>query len=311
MSNLTANQHYVWQHYLRAWAAPKQIWCKRLGQAEPFATTPRNVASQRFFYEFHELTDRDCIYLEQLISRSNDDGLRELNRGWVRYFQATFAIRRQLEGRNIDPALRQQLEIELLTIERTLGERYHGATEDRAVPILDAPRRGDAAFHGDIDSCSNFIQFITLHYIRTAKLRNAVLAIKHPRPHDMRRTWPVEAFIHATNVGASLFRRRHLYRVIFLRNCSNIPFIAGDQPVVSLSAAESEELDLLYPLTPDLAMIYIADRARYQDDRIDLSAIAIESYDFRIHANSDSQIYGNNLDYLKALAARPNDDRLL
>jgi hypothetical protein len=52
MSKLTANWHYVWQHYLRAWARPKQLWCKRIDQAEPFPTTPRNVGSGRYFYEF-------------------------------------------------------------------------------------------------------------------------------------------------------------------------------------------------------------------------------------------------------------------
>jgi hypothetical protein len=49
MSDLTANQHYVCQHYLRAWRAPKKIWCKRIDQPEPFPTTPRNVGAERFF----------------------------------------------------------------------------------------------------------------------------------------------------------------------------------------------------------------------------------------------------------------------
>ena len=41
MSDLTANQDFVWQHYLRAWGAPKKIWRKRIDQA----TTSQMAAS--------------------------------------------------------------------------------------------------------------------------------------------------------------------------------------------------------------------------------------------------------------------------
>lgn len=308
MSTLTANQHYVWQYYLRAWGAPKKIWCMRLGQAEPFPTTPRNVASGRFFYEFEELTPDDLAYVEQLISQSSDEGLREVNRGWVRYFQATFAIRRQLADRDVEPAARVELETELRKIEKTIGETFHGGTEKRAIPILDALRREDATFYDDdVEACSTFIQFITHQYFRTSKLRNAMNAIEHPLPHDMKRTWPIEAFIYATNVGASLFRQRSQCRITFLRNRSATPFIAGDQPVINLSGVEVEELNFFYPLTPNLAMIYSTDPSRYAGPSVDLGSIAVESYNFRIYAKSETQIFGNDPDYLKALSQLPKD----
>jgi hypothetical protein len=310
MSALTANQHYVWQHYLRAWGTPKKIWCMRLGDAEPFHTSPRNVGSERYFYQFQELTSEDLTYLEQVISKSSDLQLQDINRGWITHFQRSFAIRKGLADRAIEPTLRQQLETELRAIEMTLGERYHGATEARAIPLLNALREGDASFYDDVDACANFIQFLTLQYFRTAKMRNAMVAIDHPLPHEMARTWPIEAFIYATNVGASLFRQRRECRIVFLRNRATIPLITGDQPVINLTGAEDEELNFYYPLTPGLAMIYTSDRRIYTTDQIEIGALAAERYNFRIYAKSDSQIYGNDPAYLKALHSLPKEDQI-
>lgn len=305
MAEMTANQHYVWQYYLRSWGIPEQIWCKRMDVTEPFPTATRNVGSQRFFYELEELAPEDLAYVEQIISKSSDERLRELNRGWVRNFQSTFVLRRHLEDRNLSTDLRQKLETELRNIEKMLIETYHGRMEDRAVPLLDALRCSDALFHNDEHQCADFIQYICLQYFRTAKIRNAVAAIRHPFRFNMKRTWPIEAFIYATNIGASLFRQRHAYRVVFLQNAADIPFITGDQPVINLRDVADEALDFYYPLTPRLAMIYTADRGLYPEDIIKAGSIMVEGYNFQIYSHSDSQIYGTEPAYLRALAKFP------
>lgn len=307
MSDLTANQHYVWQHYLRAWCAPKKIWCKRIDQSQPFDTSPRNVGAKRFFYEFHELTCDDLAYLEAVISKSNDEELQKLNRGWIESFQMTFNIRKRLSGYEIDPKIRTELESKLREVEKTMGETFHGATEDRAISILDALRKGNLSFYADEAGSFTFIDYISHQYFRTAKLRNAMLAIPNRLPHDMSRTWPVEAFIYATNLASSFVRQRHEYRIVLLRNKSDVPFITGDQPVINLLSVDVEEVDLYYPLKPDLAMIFTADRTRYSGDTADVGPISVEGYNYRIYAKSDSQIYGNDPAYLASLASLPKD----
>ncbi|HYE28769.1 MAG TPA: DUF4238 domain-containing protein [Allosphingosinicella sp.] len=154
-----------------------------------------------------------------------------------------------------------------------------------------------------------FLDYISHQYFRTAKLRNAMLAIPNPLPHDMSRTWPVEAFIYATNLASSFMRQRREYRIVLLRNKSEVPFITGDQPVINLRGVDVEEVDLYYPLSPDLAMIFTADRTRYSGDDADLGRIAVESYNHRIYAKSGSQIYGNDPVYLASLARLPKDER--
>lgn len=130
-----------------------------------------------------------------------------------------------------------------------------------------------------------------------------------PLPHSIERTWPVEAFIYATNLAYSLVGRLRDYRIVLLRNQSEVPFIAGDQPLINLRGIEVEQVDLYYPLKPDLAMIFTADRSRYPTEVIDLGPISAESYNHRIYAKSDTQIYGNNPSYLVSIAQLPKDER--
>lgn len=124
----------------------------------------------------------------------------------------------------------------------------------------------------------------------------------------MRRTWPVEAFIYATNLASSFVRQRREYRIVLLQNQSEVPFITGDQPVINLRGVDVERVDLYYPLRPNLAMILTADPTLYPGTGANLGRIAVESYNHRIFPKSDTQIYGNDPSYLKALAQIPKGE---
>ena len=305
MSNITANQHYVWQYYLRAWAAPQQIWCKRIDQPDPFRTTPRNVASSRFFYEFYELTPADLDYLEGIIIKSNDKRLQETNRKWVEIFQTTFIIRKVLGGQTIASEYHDQLKTMLREIEKTMGEMFHGDIEKHAIPIINSLRNRDVSFYSDEQASINFVNYLSHQYFRTANLRNKMNAIHNPLAHDVKRTWPIEAFIYATNLAASFARQRIMYRIVLLRNNSDVSFITGDQPVINLCGPDDEEVDLYYPLKPDLAMIVTAKRSTYKKDEIDIGRLEVQHYNYKIFVKSDTQIFGNDPSHLKAVAQRP------
>ena len=139
-------------------------------------------------------------------------------------------------------------------------------------------------------------------------MRNIITAIRNPLPHDIARTWPIEAFIYATNLASSLVGEGRKRRIIFLRNASAVPFITGDQPVINLLGANEEEVDLYYPLKSDLAIIFTANQLSFPSDHIDIGAIEVESYNHRIYAMSDSQIYGDDPAYLKVLAKLPKEN---
>ena len=94
---------------------------------------------------------------------------------------------------------------------------------------------------------------------------------------------------------------------MFLRNTSVVPFITGDQPVINLLGGNSEEIDLYYPLKPGLAIIYTANKLSFPSDHIDIGPIQVEIYNHRIYSMSDSQVYGDDPAYLKALTKIPKE----
>lgn len=307
MSNLTVNQHHVWQYHLQAWSNKKdQVWCLQQGKPSPYLSHTRNVASERFFYEFQELSEADEAYLEWVISRSNDEGLRKVNRGWVETLQTTFRLRKTLTDLPLSNETRQNCERELVKIERTLGEDYHGDMETRGKPMLDALRLGDSSFYQEnAQKPLTFIQFLSHQYFRTAKIRNGVLAIPLEFSHCPERTWPIESFIYATSMGSGLYARRKEYDIVILNNSSNTHFITGDQPIINLLGLSDDEVEFFYPLTPTRAMIFTASKERFPLIQKDVGSIEVEGYNFQVYQASGTQIYGNNQDYLATFKGMP------
>ncbi len=211
----------------------------------------------------------------------------------------------------MDDKKRDALKVRLREIEKTIGEAFHAKIEDRATPILNLLRRGDTSFYRDEVHCISFITYLSHQYFRTARMRNAMLAIPNPLPHDTSRTWPVESFIFATNLGASLVRQLREYKIVLLFSESAVNFVTGDQPVINLLDHKVEEVDFYYPVSPNIAIIFTANSNRYPYSERKLSRFEVESYNHKIFVKSDTQIFGNDPQYLQKLAQLPKLDVLV
>jgi Protein of unknown function (DUF4238) len=155
MAHLT-NNHYVWKHYLEAWAAPK-FFCYRLSERKLFGSQPKVVANERDFYRTQRLSDADLRYLESLIERAPLESTRESNRGFVRMFQTTFALRDFIDRTDLPPDQREKVASELSEIERTMGEKYHSGLEDDGIGYLDELKSGSSSFYENDEDCAKFI----------------------------------------------------------------------------------------------------------------------------------------------------------
>jgi hypothetical protein len=93
------NQHYVWGHYLNAWAAVGTFCCYRHKDRQFLATQPKSVASETYFYEAHQLTAGDLAFLESFISQATDKDLQEVDRDYVKLSQQSFKLRERLKTR--------------------------------------------------------------------------------------------------------------------------------------------------------------------------------------------------------------------
>jgi len=66
----------------------------------------------------------------------------------------------------------------------------------------------------------------------------------------------------AVNIGGSLLRDRSLFRIVLLRNDTDLAFITGDQPVINVNDERDfkgvpVEIELYCPLSPKLAMWFV------------------------------------------------------
>ncbi|MCR1344894.1 DUF4238 domain-containing protein [Acidithiobacillus ferrooxidans] len=301
----TKNQHYVWRHYLNAWTVDSSFCCYRQKDKKLFQTQPKAIASETYFYEIQQLTDGDMVFLEDIISRTTNERLRELNRDYVKMTQIPFQLRELLKNTDLNPEARVALEEKLRWAKRNLIERYHTGIENKCQDILDSLRNMNDAFYKDEVRCGDFLHFLSHQSFRTAKMRDGLSKIpNYILGHAPRRTANILNHILATNVSVGLFRERNAYRIIFLTNDTLIPFVTGDQPVLNMLDPEaSDNIELYYPLSPNLAVIVTKDAARFPDRKRGVTTFEVERYNYAIYCNSEDQIYSSESNYLGCLVA--------
>jgi hypothetical protein len=303
-----ANQHYVWAHYLKAWAEDR-FFCWRQSEKKLFPGQPKVVANERDFYRTCRLTDGDLRYLRTVVMAGTRDDTRRSNEEFVRLFQLTYTLRDVIAGSRMAPDKRLKIEDDLSEAERTMGEIYHTRIEGDAIGYLDELRRESCSFYDNDRDCSRFLYFLCNQYFRTAKIRNGIHGVASAIPgHDHKRTALIESHIYASNVGMSLFAGRKKYGIAFLENKSTIPLITGDQPVFNLlDPKKTDEIEFYYPLSPSLAMLLTEDREKITKGKCEIGKLSVESYNHTIYRISDDQLYSNDEDYLKALTKLPKE----
>jgi Protein of unknown function (DUF4238) len=298
------NQHYVWRHYLDAWAAGGTFCCYRQADGKLFLTKPKAVGSQTYFYEYHELTKGDLAFLQAFIGRATDERLRQLHWKYVGQTQVPFRIKRWLADGVSLPDARNELKQQLEWAARNLGELEHTYLEGDAFPILKSLQEQDASFYHDVASCTTFLHFLTQQYFRTAKMKKGQSEVPPiDEGHDPRRTAGILNRIVAVNLAAALFLERHAYRIVFLRNLTEAPLVTADQPVINLLPLTTNDVELYYPLSPCLALLLTKDLTKHTDEGRSLARFDVERLNHAIYARSDDQLYGDNPVYLRALVS--------
>ena len=307
LSNLpnVKNQHYVWRHYLSAWAPGGTFWCYRHKDKKLFRTQPKSVANENYFYQAHRLTSADEEFLESIISQASDERLREINRNFIRYSQATFRLRDLLDDKKLSDQQRTEIDKALHWVDKNLGEHFHAGIEHKSHDILDLLRRENDDFYEIEERRIDFLYFLSNQYFRTAKMRLAMSGVPRRVPgHDPHRTIGIECLIYATNLGRELFRESKAYRIIFLRNQTPTPFIMADQPVINmLNPKKTDDVELYYPLSPTLAIVLTKDTQRFPDQRRRASQFEVENYNYTMYQASEDQVYSNDEAYLRSLVA--------
>lgn len=302
MEKKKRKQHYVWEHYLRAWATDGQVWC--LHGDRSFSTNTDNVANERDFYRLKEMSDDDIAFVERVVVGPLERNLQEVARGWLIKFQAVFVKKREYEssGERV-PEVEHQLDVEINNLE----EDMHESIEGSAIAFLAELRDGRDDFMADDENFVRFARFIATQYMRTPVIAGGVAEALHDMPRvDIAAIWGVTRTIYATNLSFAFFRRRHMFRTTFLSAAPSVEFITGDQPIVNVRAvgkapdhAPTEaELELFYPLSPKLGVLFAFDAQERTTERRDLTAAEVTAYNDMIIGRSKKQLYAASRDAL-------------
>jgi hypothetical protein len=250
--NKKRKHHYVWEHYLGAWATKGQVWCRRDGRV--FKSSTENVGQQRDFYRLKEMSDQDVEVVFKIIDRMADFA-QETARGWVRRFRVLHQL---LAAWRASGAQHPSFEAEIDVAINDMEEDLHDGIEGKALPILTALRQGDAALLADDDVFIDFARYVAAQYFRTAVRRTALLEALagFGGSFNVDATWGVLRTIFADNLGGFIFVNRRRMHLTFLEGSAS-DFVTGDQPIVNADgragAHDVEHFRLYYPADIGLA----------------------------------------------------------
>lgn len=282
MSKRVKQQHYVWRYYLAAWESKGSLHALRGGKI--FPTSARGIAKESAFYRLRELTLSDLELVEKVAIECSNPQFRDMHREQLAHFYVIPHLVKLARSLPIGNSQREEIDAVLQNTE----EEFQNGIEEIGKPFLDALRSGDTSFMADDCAAANFLYFVVCQYFRTKKrAREMISQIAESRFSDakesMERAWPVLRNIFSTNVAGALYARRSEWRLILLDNPHDETFICGDQPVINLPFARDAtsvptDLELYYPITPHLAVIYTNKMDRFSGERVIMNLQEVGSY---------------------------------
>jgi hypothetical protein len=301
---VTRRQHYVWQHYLRAWAPTGKLHCLRAQRV--FAADTKNVALQKDFYRLEQLGPADLAFLKALAMKSPPD-THTLHEGWINGFNGIFAIQQLCEssGRS-QPEVDDAIEEAIIELE----EKLHGAIEAANQRHLDALRKEDLSVLSSADGFAQFSHFLSVQYMRTSCMHaNCVRVLQEIPGLNAKSVWGVLRHIYATNVGRALYVQRGDLSFALLKAPPGQEFVTTDQPVINMDALgrasdeQSEKLILYYPLAPASALLIDAvDLGRGVRSEV-LTVEQVQGYNRAMISLSHEQSFATNEALLRSLLA--------
>lgn len=259
------NQHYVWQKYLKAWEKDGKIICLR-NKKDIIQSNPRNVASQRYFYNVNSLTQNDCKLIRSIFINNQPEPMKSLLEGWIKPIEEFFRLWDILtKNGKVKNSIEASKELAL----KNLLEELHMNIESAGMPGLYKIQSGDVTFLSECKDESgvdaDFIIYLCFQYFRTRKIKQNVKESlgEHASVFtNFDNAFNLIAPIVSTQLGNSLFnliKNKELYCYL-LKNVSEIPFITGDQPAINIHASlikhvETTNLALYYPLSPTVSLL--------------------------------------------------------
>ena len=266
-----------------------------------------NLGGENYFYRLQDLTVEDISRIKQIAIDPSPAHLRSYHQNLLASFNFISRLKDKLASmQHDDPEITRELERVSVEFEEALNT----SIETGLQKPLQAMLSGDTRFIDDDDQAMGFFYALAHQYMRTKRIKEALLAsaLRPPLDQDFaRRVWNVLSHIFAANVAWSLFAERKHSKLLLLDNQSTTPFITGDQPVINLKSEDQdsdvpvEELALYFPLSPTKAMLLLEPNSSYTVASTSLSAEQVHAYNLRIARNAYNQVYSHSKAYLEEI----------
>ncbi len=304
MTKKKRKHHDVWQRYLKAWTRGGKIFCLRDGKI--FAPSLDGVANWRDFYKPEPLTPEEVAFIQALtIQRTQRPIQREVNQGWIAFLTLPNRLHAVLDQAGLNAT--QGTEIIDAAL-HNFEEDFHAKIESEAVGLLESLLAHDASFFTNDDTRLDFIYFVCVQYTRTARMQQAIVAALGDKVSGVRvaNVWRILRHIYASNTGWVIYAQNDAWRLIFLDNPTDTPFITGDQPIINTYASPGQEpvdLEFYYPLSPKLALLVTKSAAAANGTSMALALDQVHCYNRHITQSSYQQIYAQSREILQRIQA--------
>ena len=239
--------HSVWKKYLMAWALNEKIYCLDLSNNNLFNSNPINVGIEKDLYKLNELTEREMAIIKSIIE-SSPKHRQKAHKKLLNDYNMVFRLKNLLKSKDIKD---NEIDTALAEYINNFGEELHSQIENLGEEYIDSIMEEDVSFYDTNDGCTGFLYYLSDQCMRVP------LRIKI---HGISRIWNLLGHIFADNMGWSLYRDRRLYKIVLLKNNSNVEFITGDKPVINTywdkeTLSLPDEIELYYPVSPKLSVL--------------------------------------------------------
>ena len=301
------NHHYVWKHYIDAWANQNgKIYCSRHNK-NPFPTNPKNVMVERDFYKLHLLDKHDVEFLNAYIERTALPELKQALHGFAKLFFFIPIANAALQNDSYSsPAQKRAAKKLLIEAE----ENIHAKIENEAVPLLNELRNKRSEFVRSDEFAATFFLFITQQYCRTKRIRDDVkiIPLEIVPKRNFSKLANIICYINAVKIAFTLYSMNDELDIAFLENSENLGFVTGDQPVINLLAnrggGSTTGTTLYYPLSPNLSCLIGPKQHELQSKQVPDKIV--EELNGFIAWNSNHFIVGDSITSIqRAIEKRP------
>lgn len=294
--NKTRGMHYVWRHYLNAWANRNhQIYCLRGGKS--YAASTGESALQRDFYKPLPLGPSEINFLYQMISQCPPE-LKKIHLKTI----DIFASISQLENIILAlPNITLEQRNNISTMIHNHEESLHSRIETDAHQYLESIYKGDISFWKNEEHKFRFLSFLCFQYLRTKKIQDRYNGDFRPTPASKIRfnnIWGCMRHILPINMTASMLGEGD-YELTLLTNSTNTSFITGDQPVINLIALRSKNMleekdtELFYPVSPSKAILVSRSINTTHGYQREISEEEVNAYNMQIFKSSHEVVFSN------------------